>query len=644
MLLKKNFIFLLLLLFSVTFAFSQEGGRACSTTKAQRIKASETNKARAAFPGDETIDATYYHLDLRITPSPQYISGVVTVGFRPLKKLSSCVLDLHQNHKIDSIVLAKKHLAFQHKENKITVNLGEQFSEKDTVFLRIFYQGKPPSTAFGSFEFGTHGTAKSPVVWSLSEPYGTPDWWPCKDNPADKVDSSDVWLTMPSSFVSVSNGKLESITENAGFKTYKWKNNQPIAHYLISVAATNYTEYTNYYKFSATDSMAVNHFIYPENFTSSVKRELDETVPMLQFFSEKFGQYPFINQKYGHAECGFGGGMEHQTISSMGSFDTDLVAHELAHQWFGNKVTCKTWADIWVNEGFASYSEALYREKIEGKSAYRDVIEFYMQRAKLVTGSVFIQNPTDINAIFGYDRSYAKGAVVLHTLRSIMGDTVFFEALQEYLKTFAFGNATIRDFQAVAERVSEKSLGYFFDDWLFGTGYPAYEFGWRKLGENNVEVTVNQTTKRGTTLFKMFVPLQISFVNGKDSTLLVWVEEASHVWKLPSFSSEISSIRLDPENTILKDVKEININLLANEIMPDEIAVVFPNPTAEYFTIKGIDLTNATLEIQTALGVPLLQPKAEGQTIFIENRISAGKYLLRIKKNMTVKTVSFVVL
>ena len=368
----------------------------------------------------------------------------------------------------------------------------------ELISTLVYYHGIPGSSGFGSFTFSAN--SGTPLIYSLSEPYGASDWFPCKDTPADKADSSDQWITCSSDLYAVSNGKLIGIIDNGnGTKTFKWKNSYPIAQYLLSLAVTNYTVYTNYYKYSPVDSMPVVHHVYPETFPLA-QAVLDKTPLMIKIYSDRFGQYPFLKEKYGHAQFGWGGGMEHQTCSSMGSFSEDLVSHELAHQWFGDKITCKNWHHIWLNEGFATYCTGLYYEAAYGPETYRSYMDSQMEVAKAAVGSIYVQDITNTNEIFNSARSYSKGSVVLHMLRGIVGDSVFFRILKSYIadSTLAYNVAITMDFQKVAEAVSGLSLDYFFNEWIYGENYPQYGLVWKyNLASGNLyNITLNLSCSR----------------------------------------------------------------------------------------------------------------------------------------------------
>jgi aminopeptidase N len=649
----KNFLKILIISLLSFVSFAQEDGASiCAESKKIAFSRYEKQKVngRVAYPGDDKIDVTYYKLNLNISYTQQYLVGEATVSAKAKSSLSSFFLDIRNVLRVDSIKLASKKLAFVQDASKVTITLDKQYNGNEAFSIIVFYQGRPASSGFDSFTFSTHGSARSPIVWSLSEPYGSPDWFPCKDSPADKADSSDVWITMPSSFVSVSNGTLTQMLDNKdNTRTYQWKNRYPIAQYLISIACSNYTEYKNYFKYSATDSMTINHFVYPESFTSSTKNQLDQTPFMLKLFSEKFGLYPFVKEKYGHAQCGFGGGMEHQTCSSMGSYGSSLVAHELAHQWFGDKITCKDWQNIWLNEGFATYAEALYAEAINGKAGYQSTINSNVTRAKNAVGTLYVQNTNDIfGGIFDQNRSYYKGSVVLHMLRGIVGDEKFFKILQNYLvSSVAYNAAVTEDFQKVAEETTGLKLGYFFKQWIYGENYPKYTYTWNPAETSEtLKVTVSQTQNTNPAFFAMPVDFKITMADGTSTTTTVFIDNASQEIELPKPKGTISSLTFDPDSKILKDVteKKVQNTVTANEPRNESVEwSVFPNPVDNWnaepqvvvkFSLK--ENANTQLSIFDKTGKKLRELPTEN-LIFGEhskqislNGLSADTFLVRL--------------
>ncbi len=626
---KTKVILIMLVLFSTFSIFAQKTEHECSIAKkkyySRLFKTSQLN-----YPGDSNIDVTYYKLDLKINHVVKQISGVVTVkakGVTPT--ITDFFLDLQDVFTVDSVKSGTGQLSFTHSSDKLNITLPQSYSEGEEFSVDIYYRGRPGSSGFGSFEFSSHdGT---PVIWTLSEPYGASDWWPCKDTPADKVDSSDVWITADELFYSVSNGSLEGITKNGdGTRTFKWKNHHPIAHYLISIAMTNYEVYKNYFAYAPGDTMEVIHYMYPEHLTSN-KSNLDKTPEMLSIFSNLFGLYPYIDEKYGHAEFGWSGGMEHQTVSSMGAFSSGIVSHELAHQWFGDKVTCKDWHHIWLNEGFATYCESLYKEAKYGYSSYKSSIASEMSYAKNAFGSIYVQNINSVGEIFDGSRSYAKGAVVLHMLRGVLGDSTFFEVLYSYANDpqLAYGVATTEDFQRVAEEVSGKNLEYFFKEWIYGEDFPVYNIDWGYSRIDNdlyrFRITIDQPSHKNPTFFTMPVQVQVTTTAG-DTVLTFFNNQKSQ-----TFYSDIigqpQNIKFDPENWILKVVQSITTDVKTDEKLPSQFKLEqnYPNPFNPTTKIK---YSIPNLENQNAIPVQLKVFDVLGRevAILVNRKQSPGNY------------------
>lgn len=595
------------------------------------------------YKGDERIDITYYKLILDVSYENRFLIGEVTVNAEVIdESLNNIFLDLSNNLSVDSILMDNLHLQFNHFSDKINISLPDVYQIHNKISVTIYYRGSPVASGFGSFMFGNNIQS----AWSLSQPYGAIDWWPCKNTPNDKADSSDVWVRTSNNLQVVSNGNLIEIFDHRdGTHTYKWKNTYPISHYLISVTLAEFYIYEDYFQYSDTDSMLVVHYVYPTGF-DLIKSQLDKTIDMLEFFTKIFGEYPFIREKYGHAQFGWGGGMEHQTISSMGSWGDRIMAHELAHQWFGNKVTCKDWHNIWINEGFASYSEALYQEYKGGNIFYDNVMFVFMDHAKNAQGSVYVSDISNPSNIFNYQRSYAKGAVVLHMLRGITGDSLFFKILQKFHNDpiLAYSNANTNDFLRVVEEVTGESFYYFFQQWIYGENYPKYIVRWKSntISENQytVEINVEQLQNSFPSFYKMPVNITIYTEDGKQS-FNIFNDEQSQIFNFTT-SSKPKYIQFDEENWILKDVLIID----DDKFSPYEYSLEqnFPNPfnsgttilfniaKNEFVTIKIYDLLGS--EVATLLNedllpgshvlqiTPLLYPEL--------NKLSSGIYFYRI--------------
>ncbi len=629
--------------------------------------------SKIKYPGDSNIDVNYYGLNIKVMNSPQYISGSVRIGVKVnTSSISSCSIDLSDVLKVDSVLLDGKSAAYAHSNNKIAINLNRTYVRDEIFLLDIYYGGKPTDGLF--FKTRTEG---EPLIYTISEPYGASYWNPCKDSPGDKADSSDVYVTVDAGLTPVSNGTLESIkANNDGTKTYHWKNHYPIAQYLISLAVANYTEYDTYFHYGVNDSMAITNYVFLGSLYY-IKEFLDETVDILKVFSDKYGLYPFIKEKFGHAEITGGTAMENQTCTSMPSFIPPygrgfsplIIAHELAHQWFGDKITCKDWHHIWLNEGFATYSEAVYTEAKYGTDAYNAYIFSEMNTAKNANGSIWVKDISSEGQIFDYARSYAKGACVLHMLRGITGDSVFFKIMREYAgdPVFAYGAATTEDFRSTAEKVSGQDLGYFFGEWIYGENYPNYSVYW---SENNIsgdkygiKLNITQSLNSDPSFFTMPVKIRV-FTSVGDTVIEVFNNSQSQDFQL-EVRGNPDSINFDYGNRILKDVSKMATGI-NNFSLPLEYSLEqnYPNPfnpsTKIKYTIatspinpspcqgEGKRVRSVTLRVYDILGREVAtlvnEAKQAGtyEVIWNAANLPSGVYLYRLIVNTFGKAGNFV--
>jgi aminopeptidase N len=540
-----------------SFESSQE-----ALTKSDARRYTVLKEALLKPASDLNVDVKYYKLNLAITTSPGYLRGVVTMNASSVVgNLRTVTLDLMNTMTVDSVKTGDVKLFFAQQPSTVTVTLDRAYDIGELIAMDIYYQGVPGSSGSGGFYFTTHGTV--PWMYTLSQPYGAKDWWPCKDHPLDKADSVDIWVTVGSTFKVGSNGKLVAVIDNGnGTKTHRWEERYPISTYLVSLAITDYAEFTNWFKYSPTDSMPVLNYVLPEHLSAALA-SLPRTVDMLGIYSDIFGLYPFINEKYGHCEISWGGGMEHQTMTSLGGFDEGLVAHELAHMWFGDMITCANWHHLWLNEGFATYSTALYYERRNGQAAFSDYMNGAMASAKGASGSLYLADTSSPANMFAWNRVYAKGATVLHMLRHVLGDSVFFASIRTYGDDprLRFGVATTEDFRQVCELVSGEQLGYFFDEWVYGAGYPDYTGLWKadSVGSGyEVTLRVLQTLPGGGSGF-FTMPIDVRLSAGDwDTTVTVMNTSGEQQYTL-LVSHNPTTLLLDPEDWTLGNTTSYNM-------------------------------------------------------------------------------------
>ena len=480
---------------------------------------------------------------------------------------------------VDSILQNNIPILYLHENDMLKIPISDITLNDENLFsLTIFYQGTPDHCGAGGFKFDEHQNIGH--VWTLSEAYCARSWWPCKDDPSDKADSVNIIISVPlePAYVVASNGLLSSTTINNNKKTYFWKERYPITTYLVSLAIYPYTKWVDQYVSPiSSDTMLIEHYVFPDRYEASYPN-YSLTKDMLSFFSELFGEYPFISEKYGHADFTWGGGMEHQTLSSMGSFSQNLMVHELGHSWWGNLITCKTFNDIWLNEGFARYCQALWAEHMYGREAYFD---FMNNHAYYGAGTIYVENPSSNSQIFSAGLSYNKASWVLHMLRHKVGETMFFDILKSYASndSLSYNAASTSDFQKVCEDISGLDFEQFFQQWIYGEKYPKYELSWWHEGNGIYNVKIDQV--QSYNFFSMPIDLKFSGSAGPmlvDTTIVIENNNSSQLYEFSGFNFLVENVMLDPENWILKEAT-YSVNEIDN-ILPDRVEVekAFPNP------------------------------------------------------------------
>lgn len=553
-------------------------------------------------PRDEIYDVTFYDISFKINFDNETLdNGKVIMKFFPLQtNITQIDVDLYYNMNPTQVLDENGNpLDFNHNGNIIEVDFDNPLTQNELTQIEIHYNGSPENAGgFQSFTFETHGVwpNQMPCASTLSEPYGAKTWWPCKDNVADKADSVKLHITVRGDFKVASNGMLTEITDElSGEKTFHWEHNYPITTYLVAIAATDYTEFTQDWDYGGTEPMLIQNFVYPENYNDAQDTWLD--VPtMLDCFTQQYGMYPFVNEKYGQADFQWGGAMEHQTMTFItggwGGYSTSTIAHELAHMWYGDMITCSDWHNLFINEGFATYSQAVYFEYTEGNDYYHQYINQYLDYAKSAQYPVYIQNVTDIYVLFDYATTYVKGASILHMLRGILGTEVFFDAMRAYSDDpeFKYKHASIEQFLTHLEDFSGVDLSYFYDQWFTRTDYPEYEVSSFDHG-GSLEVLIEQNQ---SSFYTMPMDIKINFSDGSEEVHRIFndQEDQTFFFDIEPVKGGVQSVELDPEIWIIRDVSYSSTDIADNDnIFRTYLKGNYPNPfnpeTTVSFQIKN---------------------------------------------------------
>ncbi len=631
---KTNIIFLFVLILAINNQlYSQEFDFVKSFfPKKDNIRSKAYHPVSA---NTSNYDLKYYRFDINVDPAISYINASVTPKFIMSDVSKQIYFDFYSGMKVDSVIYHGKKVDYNFSgEYELLIQIEEQSFSNSLDSLTIYYQGNPSSSGFGSFETGTMNCDQNmPVLWTLSEPYGARDWWPTKQVLNDKIDSCDIFITTPKAYKAGSNGLLISRKDrNDGTITHHWKHKYPEPAYLIAIAVAQYSEYVDWVPVSNGDSIMVLEYVYPCNLESA-KSKTSDIVPTMQFFIELFGDYPYKEEKYGHAQFGWGGGMEHSTMTFVTAFNHSLLAHELAHQWFGDKITCGSWEDIWLNEGFATYLEGLTYDFNRDPNRWKNWKNNNLNNALYSPhGSVFVDDTTSVGRIFSGSLSYSKGAYVLHMLRYILGDEDFFGAIRNYIHDpeLIYGYARTDDLRKHFEKQSGKDLNYFFNDWIYGKGFPIYSINFDAGSGSQLKIKIHQDrSDESVSFFELPVPLQL--IGENKDTIIVLNNVANDQEFVINAGFNVKEIIFDPDKNLCAKLNFVNITK-ENE---SNDFIIYPQPASEGFYISS-EKKIAEIIISDINGKILKKDKFENyERVYMELPafIKSGVYLLQILNN-----------
>jgi hypothetical protein len=502
----------------------------------------------------QEYDISYYDIDWRVDHINEIIYGEVGIyGFPTIAELDSVVVNLMNDLTIDSIYNSSGLMSFTHVANHVNVELGAIHTPQDQIGFTIVYHGHPGPGIDGMYGLYFTSSYGNPLIYNSSEPYHSRTWWPCNDIPIDKADSVDIRITIDNSLTASTNGVIISQADNGdNTHTTHWKHRYPIPTYLVCLGICNYQVWEQYYHYSPTDSMPIFNYVYPSAYTTSLET-FSVTPYTLELFATLFGEYPFVDERYGHTHAPIGG-MEYQTntfISSGASQET--VVHEIAHQWWGDLVTCRDWPNIWLNEGFATYCEGLYYESIGGSELYHDYMYDITYLEYPPGYTIYVEDTSETWYIFT-SRVYRKGAWVLHMLRHITGDEIFYDILDQYKAQYSFGTAVTEDFQQVCESVSGLDLEAFFQQWIYGRCQPTYRHAFYTEeapgGGWDTYVHLRQIQTTDPPVFVMPIDLRINMYDGDPVDFVIQNDQREQDYSFHT-DNYPKNIELDPNKWTL---------------------------------------------------------------------------------------------
>ena len=591
------------------------------------------------------FDVKYYRCKWAVDPAVRYINGEVTAYFLFSEMLNEISFDLRNALVVDSVLQRNNKLAFTRRNDSLIINLPQIADIGKLDSVTIFYQGVPANSGYGSFS--NSFVSGNPVMWTMSEPFGGRDWWPCKNGLDDKADSIDIYITAPEKYTSVSNGLRQSVIINGDMKTSHWKHRYPIASYLVCLAVAEYEEFENEFLIG-NNTLLMQTFCYPESL-ALFKEKTPLVLETMKYFTDILGPYPFVKEKYGHTQMGRSGGMEHQTNTFLSTPDESLMAHELAHQWFGNTITAASWNHIWLSEGFATMLASMDMEK-KYPATIRETRKKEIDNiTSIPNGSVYVNNITSVSRIFDSRLSYSKASRILNTLRFILGDSIFFKGIHNYLsdETLLYGFATTEDLQRNMENASGKDLRYFFTDWVYGQGYPSYKVQWSQVGSDYVDIKMNQVTSDISVPF-FALPVPLLFKNSTQQKTIV----VNNMFNGETFFEKIGfvadTVLVDPDYWLITR-NNLSENI-TNVSGPKDEVLIYPNPVLNslYVYLKNNEAKSASIKLFDATGKMLLEDKMDfaGMAAYKEfnfQKFPVGTYFLHLRTDKNLKVVRKIV-
>jgi len=640
MLMSRLFSFCFLL---VSFTlWGQEDVHFCAQSKMHSKHAGTKTLTVIEEAKANAYDVHYYDLDVNMTNQSTMISGTASIHGTLLQNLDTVLLELFPTQVISELRVNGVPSNYTRVNSLLKVGINQ--AQGSNFIISVTYSGTPPTSVQNPFggsgvSNATVSTIGNKVTWTVSCPFLAHEWFPCKQILRDKADSSAVRITVPNGLIATSNGTLE-LTEDLGNGStrFTWKNHHPILYYLICATVAPYTEYVNYaYPINLLgDSIKIQNFIYG-NATglSQAQAQCDLLPDFLELYSEKFGPYPFSDEKYGISLAPLSGGMEHQTMTTVGVMEKKITTHELCHQWWGDYVGIGSFSDVWLSEGFATYGEYVMLENFYPAEKSALVNAWHSSVLTAAGGSIWHTDTLNIARIYNSRLTYKKGGAIIHTLRHLINDDdLFYSALRSFLDQYGNSVAVGLDLKAHLEATTGLDLTPFFEQWYFGEGYPTLSARWNSLG-NDVLVEINHTTSMPTSVPYFSIPLELRFVRSgmSDTIVRVNITDNSDQFYLSDLGMVTSLSAIDPNNWIINKtgtiVQDPTFTASTESLTVDETWKVYPNPSTDEITISWTE-GKYTLQIMDAFGKTIQMIDQPSISPIKVSGLKSGMYIVEI--------------
>ncbi len=596
-------------------------------------------KTTLLSPLEDQYDIKHIGFRLSITDTATYIAGDVTTTAQVVAGggMIQYAFELDTLLTVDSAKINGILHPITHTGNVRIITLPSPIAAGAMFSAEIFYHGTPRSGS-GFFNGITHAISPggTHMVFTVSDPWVALAWWPAKQSILDKVDSVDMYVSVPSGVADGSNGVLMNIdkTSTPGYWEYHWQTHYPIAYYLISISVARYSEYRSYWHFTgSTDSVLIqNFFMDTASFNPANKPNFDSIGQIMDYFSTLIGRYPFWKEKYGVCYSTLGGGMEHQTMTTIGVPNTYIIAHELMHQWFGDNVTYKTWPETWLSEGFATYSEQLFLERFWGADAAKAHRLADLNAAfALKCGMIYVNDTSTSDSLFEQKTVYRKAQGIVSMLRHMApADSLFFKALRIYQGTYALGNAGTRELNDVFNSVYKTNLDNFFQQWIYGRGYPQYNVTWNQDGSTILVNLVQSTSCSYTSHFDIPIEIQLHATTG-DTSVWLYNTQDTELFTI-NWKKTVSSVLFNPNGySICRQLGVVKQDSTLGITLPGMLNYrIFPNPSGNHWKIEQLP-EDTGLTLTDMNGRILWQGRSgKGITIIPGDNLPAGCYFLQL--------------